>query len=188
MMTKRFFAILICLACVLSTCLVSASAETGDVIRGDVNGDGQRTAIDYFVLKRYVLGTHVLSDSALLAADADGDGKVNGKDYMLVKRVILGSYTLDEPPAEAPEEELSATITLSIALKDAAGKELAVLENVLPYDETLLDRVLEEYFASNPEISEGDIAAVLENEQAVREITKMLLQAYIDALDTEPNA
>ena len=182
-MTKRIFAFLLFLVCMLSAGLVPALAETSAPVRGDVNGDGRRTAIDYFVLKRYVLGTHVLSGTTLVAADADGDGRVNGKDYMLVKRVILGTHTLDEPPTEVPEESMSATITLSIALKDAAGKELAVLENVLPYDNSLFDKVLEDYFASNPELSEGDIAAVLEDEQALREITKMLLQAYIDALD-----
>lgn len=181
-MTKRIFACLICVACLFAAISLPAFAKTDAIVRGDVNCDGQRTAIDYFILKRYVLGTHALSEDALLRADLDGDTKINAKDYMLLKRTVLGSFALDEPSADDTDDTQTATVTLSIVLKNEAGKELAVLENVLPLDDALFAQVIEDYLASHPTVSEDEL---LENKQALQEITKLLLQAYLDALDTE---
>ncbi len=64
-------------------------------VNGDVNGDGVLNAKDYLLLKRYVLGTVMLTDTQLEAGDVNGDGKVDAKDYAMVKRAILGTYDLN---------------------------------------------------------------------------------------------
>lgn len=65
---------------------VSVAART----RGDVNGDGKVTPIDYAMVKRFVLGKYRLSEIGLVAADVNGDGRVNPIDYIILKRVVLG--------------------------------------------------------------------------------------------------
>lgn len=60
-----------------------------EIVRGDVNGDGKVTAVDYAMVKRYVLKTHSLTGDRFTAADVNGDGKVTPLDYMLIKRVVL---------------------------------------------------------------------------------------------------
>lgn len=71
------------------------------IIRGDANGDGEVTAVDYMVAKRLVLGTYVppaVYSRALMLTD----GKtVTARDYMKLKRYILGTYDL--PALEKPE-------------------------------------------------------------------------------------
>jgi hypothetical protein len=55
----------------------------------DINGDGKINAIDYALLKRYVLGTVMLCDDELVRADINNDEKINAIDYAMVKRYIL---------------------------------------------------------------------------------------------------
>jgi len=179
-MTKRTLAFLICMVFALSALAVSAAAST--VTLGDVNGDGQCSAIDYFVLKRYILGTYSLPESSLPAADLNGDNEVSTPDYMLLKRVILGTYELPQPEEEFPEDTLTALIKLSISLQNGQGEEVASLENNLPLDGELLGKLLEDYFASNPTISEGDIASLLESEEALQTFANMISQAILDGL------
>lgn len=57
--------------------------------QGDVNGDGKVTAIDYAMVKRYVLRHLDLDGTQQKAADVNGDGRVNPVDYMIIKRVVL---------------------------------------------------------------------------------------------------
>ncbi len=61
---------------------------------GDLNGNGELDAVDYMLLKRYVLGTCKLSDAQKKAADVSGDGKVNSLDYAMVKRHVLKRYQI----------------------------------------------------------------------------------------------
>ena len=63
---------------------VSAAART----RGDVNGDGKVTPIDYAMVKRFVLGKYRLSEIGLVAADVNGDGSVTGADATLIMQLV----------------------------------------------------------------------------------------------------
>lgn len=174
-MTKR---ILTCLICTLLACTMLAMPVSALV--GDLNGDEQRTAIDYFALKRYVLGTHILSESALENADLDLDGKVNAKDYMILKRVILGTYALSEPEEEIPADTLTAIIKLSLTLQNSEGKDVATLESTLPIDSNVLNGLLADFFASHPEYAEGDLSAL--DEQALQELSELIADAILDSL------
>lgn len=62
--------------------------------KGDIDGDGKLTAVDYMLLKRAVLGTITLTEEQEKIADVNGDGKVDAIDYMLLKRAILGTYEI----------------------------------------------------------------------------------------------
>lgn len=63
-----------------------------EYIAGDVNGDGKLTPVDYAMLKRFLLGTYVLTEEQMKRADVDGDGHISTKDYAMLKRIILGTY------------------------------------------------------------------------------------------------
>lgn len=67
---------------------------------GDVNGDGKVDAIDYAMLKRYLVGTYDLKDEQLERADINGDGKVTPIDYMMLKRMVLGTFEPTEKERE----------------------------------------------------------------------------------------
>ena len=57
------------------------------VIPGDVNGDGEVNALDYEMLRRYIVGIPV-EGFVLEAADLNGDGKVNAVDVVLLIRQL----------------------------------------------------------------------------------------------------
>ena len=58
--------------------------------RGDANGDGKITALDYVAIKNHLTKKKRIKDpDKLLAADANGDGKVSALDYVRVKKAIL---------------------------------------------------------------------------------------------------
>ncbi|MBR5395176.1 MAG: CotH kinase family protein [Bacteroidaceae bacterium] len=59
------------------------------VIPGDVNGDGEVNALDYEVLKAYIVGKPV-EDFVPAAADLNEDEKINAQDLMLLIQIING--------------------------------------------------------------------------------------------------
>ena len=59
---------------------------SGQIIKGDVNGDGKVNGTDLVTLARMILGM----DSKNNAADVNGDGKVNGTDYTALVNIIMG--------------------------------------------------------------------------------------------------
>lgn len=60
------------------------------VIYGDVNGDGQISAVDYVKIKNYIMSSGSLSGSYKLAADVNKDGQISAVDYVNVKNYIMG--------------------------------------------------------------------------------------------------
>lgn len=68
----------------------SNSATYRIIIRGDVNGDGKISAVDYVKIKNYIMGSSSLSGSFKQAADANGDGKISAVDYVNIKNYIMG--------------------------------------------------------------------------------------------------
>ena len=59
----------------------------GDI--GDLNLDGDINAIDYILLKKYVLQTIQLNERQLAVADINGSGEIDAVDYILLKKKIL---------------------------------------------------------------------------------------------------
>lgn len=59
---------------------------------GDLNGDGNIDAIDFSLMKQYLLG--IIKDLPVTddkyAADLDGDGDINALDFSLLKKKLLG--------------------------------------------------------------------------------------------------
>ena len=72
-----------------------AIAETASRMPGDVDGDGEITALDYLYLKRYILGTFS-GEIVLENADVDGDGRIDATDYLYLKRGYLGTFDLSQ--------------------------------------------------------------------------------------------
>ena len=72
-----------------------AIAETAPRMPGDVDGDGEITALDYLYLKRYILGTFS-GEIVLENADVDGDGRIDATDYLYLKRGYLGTFDLSK--------------------------------------------------------------------------------------------
>jgi len=64
-------------------------------IYGDVNGDNVVNAIDYAVMKKYLLGTTTSMPSTdwQKVGDLNSDGVINAIDYAQLKRYLLGSIT-----------------------------------------------------------------------------------------------
>ena len=60
------------------------------VIYGDVNGDGQISAVDYVKIKNYIMSSGSLNGSYKLAADVNKDGSISAVDYVNVKNYIMG--------------------------------------------------------------------------------------------------
>ena len=56
---------------------------------GDINLDGDINAIDYILLKKYVLQTIQLNENQLAVADINGSGEIDAVDYILLKKKIL---------------------------------------------------------------------------------------------------
>ena len=65
------------------------SGNTSEVVKGDVNGDGNITSSDYVWIKDYIMGAKELNSVEKEAADYNGDGNVTSSDYVLVKDYIM---------------------------------------------------------------------------------------------------
>lgn len=59
-------------------------------LKGDVDGNGSVTAVDYMLIKNHIMGVAALTDGKLSRADVNKDGKVTAVDYMLIKNHIMG--------------------------------------------------------------------------------------------------
>ena len=64
------------------------------VLKGDTNGDGKISAIDYSKVKLDILNSNKLQGSYSIAADTSGDGKISAIDYSKIKSHILKINTL----------------------------------------------------------------------------------------------
>ena len=79
------------LAAIIFAMAIPSGAATHGYLRGDVNDDGDVSAIDYLLIKRHVVGTIVLSADEQAIADLNGDGEIDVRDYTGVKRIVLGT-------------------------------------------------------------------------------------------------
>ena len=66
------------------------------VVYGDVNGDGKITAVDYVMIKNYIMKRTSLAGANLEAADVDKNKSITAVDYVRVKNNIMGSYVIPQ--------------------------------------------------------------------------------------------
>lgn len=59
------------------------------VVKGDVNGDGDITPLDYVKIKNHIMNISSLEDCYKLAADSNGDENISPLDYVKVKNHIM---------------------------------------------------------------------------------------------------
>ncbi len=67
---------------------VIVKSKTADVLPGDLNEDGTVSALDFALLRKYIL-TGIADGINLTAADVNNDGNVNALDYALLKSYLL---------------------------------------------------------------------------------------------------
>lgn len=59
------------------------------IIRGDVNGDGKISSLDYATIKNHILKIKTITGVYSNASDVNLDGKISSLDYALIKNHIL---------------------------------------------------------------------------------------------------
>lgn len=64
------------------------------IVNGDIDCDGKITSTDYFMLKRYVLGSYDLGESCRMAGAIGGGDRPTATDYLRIKRHVLGTYNI----------------------------------------------------------------------------------------------
>lgn len=162
----------------LAAFAIPVSAK-GSFLPGDLNGDGQRTVIDYIMLKRHVLGTYVIPDASLAAADIDGSGKPDALDYLLLKRALLGTYVIPDAPQKPsdPSEGLRFAVAFSYLFRTANHEELLKLEAELGFELTAVNELVVSYLASLS--IDGDELLALENEIAIHLATLEEIEAFV---------
>ena len=75
-----------------SVYIVATGAEVDIAICGDADGDGEVTVNDATFIQRYLVGSDISIDPAVIErnCDVDGDGKVNVIDVTLIQRKLAG--------------------------------------------------------------------------------------------------
>ena len=65
------------------------SEELGDteILKGDINSDGNINVLDYALLQQYLIGKDV--NISKENSDINGDGKINSTDLMLLRKIVL---------------------------------------------------------------------------------------------------
>ncbi len=107
--------------------LVYTNAEYTIVIRGDVNGDGLASSVDYITLCKAVKGA-ALDGAFLKAADADGDGAITSADLLNVKGYVKGTAPLYGDSYLTEEEKQSAVVvdpTVTDSSEDSSGGDVS---------------------------------------------------------------
>ena len=69
----------------------ACKVRTGDVMKGDVNGDGKVNGTDALWVSQYFVGARQLTDAQKTAADVNHDGKINGTDALWIAQYFVGS-------------------------------------------------------------------------------------------------
>lgn len=74
------------------TAEVTPTPTTSDVIRGDVDGNGSVNAIDFAILRNYLLGNidDLPAKDDLKAGDLNGDNQINAIDFAKLRQYLLG--------------------------------------------------------------------------------------------------
>ncbi|PYG85623.1 dockerin type I repeat protein [Ruminiclostridium sufflavum DSM 19573] len=70
-----------------------AAAIGSDFKPGDVDNSGSIDAIDFAIMKKYLLGAVELDSQSFIRADVNKDNAVNAIDYALMKKYLLGAIS-----------------------------------------------------------------------------------------------
>ena len=70
---------------------IEKNVEIGDVMYGDVNGDGKVINKDITMLGQFLAGKRDLDRRQKKAADVNGDGKIDETDLNLMREYIIGN-------------------------------------------------------------------------------------------------
>lgn len=76
---------------------VTVGSETRSfrvIVKGDVNGDGSVSAIDYVKVRKHLMNSGSLTGSFAIAADINNDGNIGAIDYVKIRKYIMGTGTL----------------------------------------------------------------------------------------------
>ncbi len=79
--------------------VVTTSSNTSTytiLIYGDVNGDGQVTALDLLKVQKHIIGSKTLSGAYATAADAKKNGGVTAIDLLAIQKHITGASTISQ--------------------------------------------------------------------------------------------
>jgi hypothetical protein len=61
-----------------------------NIVRGDINGDGDISALDYIKVRNHIMDKNVITGGVYQkAADANKDGKINALDYVRIRNIIM---------------------------------------------------------------------------------------------------
>ena len=65
--------------------------EFVNVIRGDINGDGKISALDYVKVKNHIMKANIIDSDSIYfkAADANTDNTISALDYVRIKNIIM---------------------------------------------------------------------------------------------------
>ena len=177
---QRPIVLLLAAALLFAAAAIPVSAKQSFLL-GDLNGDGQRTAIDYIMLKRHVLGTYSIPEASLSAADIDGSGEPDASDYMLLKRFLLGTFLLPDAPQDpAYPAELRFAVAFSYLFRTADRELLLELEGELGISLNDLNQLVVSYLASLS--IDGEELLALEREIALQLPTAEELNTFLHQL------
>ncbi len=87
---KRYFSLFLALVMLVTAIPFAAITASAADLKGDINNDGQVTAIDARYILRYVVGLETLSDNQLKAADMDKNDSVTAIDARFILRQVAG--------------------------------------------------------------------------------------------------
>jgi len=89
------FALIIMVLLSIGTTVPPINAQ---ILKGDINFDGNIDIEDLLLLKKYILKIDELTVNALIAADMNDDGEVDVEDLLILKKIIL--ELIDQPTIE----------------------------------------------------------------------------------------
>lgn len=146
---KRLISII--LAVVLGCSMISVTAFA-EAVSGDVNGDGDITAIDARKILRVVAGLETAEDKTLY--DVNGDGSIGATDARIVLQIVAG---LVEHPdvAKKKAENLAYFVKSFNGVKENATSATLTRTKMYNYNDYLeINPILED--AYNAELQEGE--------------------------------
>ena len=59
------------------------------VVKGDVNGDGKITALDYIEVRKHIMGTKITDNGKWLASDMDNNSSITALDYIAIRKIMM---------------------------------------------------------------------------------------------------
>ena len=96
---------------------MSNPAVSADTLAGDLNEDGTVNAVDFVLMKKYIINAGELGEQAILNADMNSSGEVNIFDaILLAKQLVTNQSTDPTEPTEPSETEDSTIADIAVGL------------------------------------------------------------------------